>query len=141
MEGQMALMRDEPIGHDPERLAFKFTMLNEGKVVPCQISDAAMDELGGTTGTGAEARHAQFLSLREAIEGIASDLFAQAPPIDGYVVRIFTKHVKRQEMTADSESAKEASPPPPSEPEQPQAAIDLSATTAAPDENQSIQQN
>lgn len=91
----MALTRDNAIGHDQERLVFKFTMLNEGKVVSCQISDAAMDELGGTIGTERVARPAQFLSLREAIEEIASSLFARALSVDGYVVRIFTKQVKQ----------------------------------------------
>jgi hypothetical protein len=61
----MALMRDKPIGHDPDRLAFKFTMLNEGKVVPCKISKAAMDELGSTVATANGGRHSQFSVLRE----------------------------------------------------------------------------
>lgn len=108
----MPLMRDKIIGHDAERLAFKFTMLNEGKVVACQISDAAMDELGGTIGTESSARQAQFLSLRDDIEGIASDLFALAPPVDGYVVRIFTKHVRQRVSAAAAREAEGASPPP-----------------------------
>lgn len=91
----MPLTRDKIIGHDTERLAFKFTMLNDGNVVPCQISDAAMDELAGTAGTENSARQAQFLLLRDDIEKIASDLFAQAPAVDGYVIRIFAKHIKR----------------------------------------------
>jgi len=33
-------VRGKIIGHDNKRLAFKFTMLNDGKVVQCQISDA-----------------------------------------------------------------------------------------------------
>ena len=41
----MPLTRDRIIGHDNERLAFKFTMLNDDETVECQISDAAMDEL------------------------------------------------------------------------------------------------
>ena len=47
----MPLTRDKMIGHDLERLAFRFTMLGEGEVVSCQISDAAMDELAGMQGT------------------------------------------------------------------------------------------
>jgi Protein of unknown function (DUF1488) len=91
----MPLRRDKIIGHDGERLAFQFTMLNGGSVVPCQISDAAMDELAGTIGTENSARQAQFLALRDDIEKIASDLFAHAPLVDGYVIRIFAKHIKR----------------------------------------------
>lgn len=108
----MPLTRDKIIGHDSERLAFKFTMLNEGKVVPCQISDAAMDELAGTIGTENSARQAQFLSLRDDIETIAADLFAEAPPVDGYVVRIFSKHIKQRAPAPAAREEEQASPPP-----------------------------
>ena len=113
----MPLTRDKLLGHDPERLAFKFTMLNEGKIVPCQISDAAMDELGGTMGTENSARQALFLSLRDDIEGIASDLFARAPPVDGYVIRIFTKHIKRPVSAGEAAHEIEAALPSPLEPQ------------------------
>jgi hypothetical protein len=43
----MPLTRNTVVGHDDKRKAFKFTKLNDGKVVSCQISDAAMDELAG----------------------------------------------------------------------------------------------
>ena len=46
----MPLTRGQIVGHDSERLAFRFTMLNDGEAVQCQISDAAMDELGGMIG-------------------------------------------------------------------------------------------
>ena len=91
----MPLTRDKIIGHDLERLAFRFTMLNGGEVVTCQISDAAMDELAGMQGTEGSARQAQFLSLRETVEQIASDIYDEAPRFRGYVVRIFTKHLGR----------------------------------------------
>jgi Protein of unknown function (DUF1488) len=104
----MALTRDKIVGHDTERLAFKFTMLNEGKVVPCQISDAAMDELGGTAGTENSARQAQFVSLRDEIEAIVSDLFARSPRVDGYVIRIFTKHVKQWALATAAHKAEAA---------------------------------
>jgi len=80
-------------GHDSERLAFAFTMMNGGETVQCRISDAAMDELAGVKGTPSMARQAQFLAHRDAIERIASDLYDQAPRFKGYVVRIFTKHI------------------------------------------------
>lgn len=89
----MPLARDRIIGHDLERLAFRFTMMNEGDVVHCQISDAAMDELAGMQGTESSARQAQFMSLRETIERLASDLYDEAPRFKGYVVRIFTRHL------------------------------------------------
>ncbi|MGY8711172.1 DUF1488 family protein [Bradyrhizobium sp. 18BD] len=91
----MPLTRDRIIGHDLERLAFRFTMMREDEVVQCQISDAAMDELAGMQGTESSARQAQFTSLRETIERIASDLYDEAPRFKGYVVRIFMRHLAR----------------------------------------------
>ncbi|QAU49545.1 hypothetical protein XH91_32085 [Bradyrhizobium guangzhouense] len=91
----MPLLSDRIIGHDLERLAFRFTMLNDDDVVDCQISDAAMDELAGMQGTESSARQAQFTSLRETIERIASDLYDEAPRFKGYVVRIFVRHLGR----------------------------------------------
>ncbi len=89
----MPLTWDRIIGHDNERLAFRFTMLNDADTVECQISDAALDELGGVKGTESIARQAQFLALRDAVEGIASDMFDRVPVIKGRVIRIFTKHI------------------------------------------------
>ena len=91
----MPLTRDRIIGHDNERFAFRFTMLNDGVTVECQISDAAMDELGGVKGTESIARQAQFLALRDAVERIASDVFDKGPCFKGQIVRIFTKHVQQ----------------------------------------------
>ena len=91
----MPLTRDRIIGHDNERLAFRFTMLNDTETVECQISDAALDELGGVKGTESMARQAQFLALRDAVEGIASDIFQKSPHVKGQIVRIFTKHIQK----------------------------------------------
>ena len=90
----MPLTRDRILGHDNERLAFRFTMRNAADTVECQISDAAMDELAGTKGTESMARQAQFLALRDAVEGIASDMFDKVPVVKGRVIRRFTKHVQ-----------------------------------------------
>ncbi|WP_454619192.1 DUF1488 family protein [Bradyrhizobium cenepequi] len=91
----MPLTRGKIGGHDSERLAFTFTMLNEGETVECQISDAAMDELAGTRGTPSIARQGQFVSLRDEIEKIASDLFDAGPVVKGRTIRIFTKHIHK----------------------------------------------
>jgi len=91
----MPLTRDRIIGHDNERLAFKVTILNAADPVECQISDAAMDELEGVKGTESIARQAQFLALRDAVEGIASDMFDRVPVIKGRVIRIFTKDIQK----------------------------------------------
>jgi len=92
----MPLTRGKIVGYDTERLVFGFTMLNGDDTVDCQISDAAMDELAGVRGTPSIARQAQFLSLRDAIEQIASDVFDAGPMVKGSVVRIFTKHIHKQ---------------------------------------------
>ena len=99
----MPLTRDRILGHDNERLAFRFTMQNAADTVECQISDAALDELGGVKGTESIARQAQFLALRDAVEGIASEVFDKGPCVKGQIVRIFTKHVQKF-------------PPPPTDP-------------------------
>jgi Protein of unknown function (DUF1488) len=91
----MPLTRSKIGGHDSERLAFTFTMLNDDETVECQISDAAMDELAGTRGTSSMARQGQFVSLRDEIEKIASDLFDAGPVVKGRTIRIFTKHIQK----------------------------------------------
>ena len=90
----MPLTRGQIVGHDNERLAFAFTMMSDGEIVQCQISDAAMDDLAEAKGTPSIARQAQFVAHRDTIERIASDLFGKAPQIKGYVVRIFSKHIQ-----------------------------------------------
>ena len=80
-------------GHDDERRAFRFSMLNGDQVVQCQISDAALDELAGAKGTESSARSEQFLALREKIEQTASRLFDEEPVLRGGVIRIFSKHL------------------------------------------------
>ena len=89
----MPLTRGQFLGHDNARLAFGFTMYDGEVVVECQISDAAMDALTGETGTLSIARQAQFVSNRDAIEKIASDLFDSPRHVKSTVVRIFTKHI------------------------------------------------
>jgi len=89
----MPLTRGKIIGHDSERLAFTFLMLNGDEPVECRISDAAMDELIGVKGTENSARQALFLANRDAIEKIASDLHDEKPTVKGAVLRIFTKHI------------------------------------------------
>ena len=92
----MPLTRGKVRGYDLERLAFRFSMLNGGETVECQISDAAMDELAGVKGTLSTARQAQFLAHRDAIEQIASDLFDTGPTIKSAAIRIFTKHISNK---------------------------------------------
>ena len=71
----MPLQRGEVQGYDVNRMVIEFTMLNQGKVIMCAISTAAMDELEGRRGVRPDQRVDQFMRLREVIEERASRKF------------------------------------------------------------------
>ena len=71
----MPLQRGEVQGYDFNRMVLEFTMLNEGKTIPCAISTAAMDDLEGRRDVKAEQRADQFIRLRDVIEDRASRKF------------------------------------------------------------------
>jgi Protein of unknown function (DUF1488) len=71
----MPLQRGEVQGYDFNRMVVEFTMLNQGKITPCAISTAAMDDLEGRRDLKAEQRVEQFMRLRELIEERASRKF------------------------------------------------------------------
>ena len=54
------------------RTAVEFAMVNQGKVIPCAISTAAMDDLEGRRNVKSNQRIDQFMRLREIIEERAS---------------------------------------------------------------------
>ena len=91
----MPLTPGRPLGYDNERMAFEFTMLNGGETVECRISSAAMDDLAGCKGTLPAEREAQFLRLRERIEHIASTIFEEKTVLEGAMIRIFWKHIRK----------------------------------------------
>jgi len=93
----MPLTRGRIGGYDAERMAFGFTMMHGDQEIECQISDAAMDDLAGTRGTASIARQAQFVVLRDAVERIASDIFDSGPVVKGATIRIFTKHISKEQ--------------------------------------------
>jgi hypothetical protein len=49
-ELSMPLTRGKVVGYDVAKMTFRFTMLNEGETVECEINSVAMDELGGKRG-------------------------------------------------------------------------------------------
>jgi hypothetical protein len=53
-----------------------------------------MDQLAGIKGTMPSEREAQFLSLRDGIERIASDLFDKAVPKPVRMIRVFHHHIR-----------------------------------------------
>ncbi len=71
----MPLQRGEVQGYDFNRMVLEFTMLNQGKVVPCAISTAAMDDLEGRRDIKSDQRTDQFIRLRDVIEAQASRKF------------------------------------------------------------------
>ena len=71
----MPLQRGEVQGFDFDRMVVEITMLNEGKVIRCAISSAAMDGLEGRRDVRPDQRVDQFMRLREVIEERASRKF------------------------------------------------------------------
>ncbi len=71
----MLLQRGEVRGYDFDRMAVEFTMLNQGKVITCSVSTAAMDGLESRRDVKSDQRVDQFLRLRDVIEERASRKF------------------------------------------------------------------
>jgi len=71
----MPLQQGDVQGYDFNRSVVEFTMLNQGKVILCAISTAAMDHLEGRRGVKPDQRVDQFMRLREVIEERASRKF------------------------------------------------------------------
>ena len=71
----MSLQRGEVQRYDFDRMTVEFTMLNQGKVIMCAISTAAMDNIEGTRDVTPDRRIDQFMRLRDVIEERASRKF------------------------------------------------------------------
>ena len=71
----MPLQRGEVQGYDFNRMIVEFTRLDQGKVMLCAISTAAMDDLEGKRDVKPHQRVDQFMRLREVIEEQASRKF------------------------------------------------------------------
>ncbi|MGB7041567.1 MAG: DUF1488 family protein [Xanthobacteraceae bacterium] len=65
-------------GYDFNRMVVEFTMIAQGRVIPCAISTAAMDDLEDGRSLKPEQRVDQFMRLREVIERQASCKFSDA---------------------------------------------------------------
>jgi hypothetical protein len=71
----MQLQQGEVRGYDFNRSVVEFTMLNQGNVILCAISTAAMDDLEARRDVRPDQRVDQFIRLREVIEERASRKF------------------------------------------------------------------
>lgn len=78
----MPLQRGEVRGYDFNRMTVDFTMLNQGKVVLCSVTTAAMDDLEGSRDVKSGQRVDQFMRLREVIEERASRKFSEGQAQD-----------------------------------------------------------
>ena len=73
----MPLERGEVQSYNFDRMVVEFTLLNQGKVILCAISTAAMDDLEGRCDVKPNERVGQFMRLRDVIEKRASRKFFQ----------------------------------------------------------------
>ena len=71
----MTLERGEVHSYNIDRMAVEFTLLNQGRVVVCAVSTAAMDDLEGGRDVKPDERVGQFMRLRDVIEERASRKF------------------------------------------------------------------
>ena len=90
----MPLTRGEAVGYDAELMAFKFTMRNGEQIVQCEISNAALGNLGGRWRVGERDVPAEFEAHRRLIEAIASAQFDQTSNKETGLVCIFAKHTR-----------------------------------------------
>ena len=91
----MPLTRDRIVRYDAARMMFRFTMLNQGESIECEISSAALDAIASEKGRVFATKEEQFLSKRIEIELLASSIFDHGTTVRGEVVRIFAKHIRR----------------------------------------------
>ena len=82
----MPLERGEVRSYNIDRMAVEFTLLNQGKVIVCAISTAAMDDLEGRRDVRPDERVGQFVRLRDVIEERASRKFEEQAQADRPVV-------------------------------------------------------
>jgi hypothetical protein len=93
-ERSMPLMRGRIVGYDAGRMTFEFTMMHDARIVDCEISSVALDDLAGEKGVLPGEREAQFRRLRDAIERVTSEVFDEQDLSPGGMIRIFSKHIK-----------------------------------------------
>ena len=78
----MPLERGEVQSYNIDRMAVEFTLLNQGRVILCAISTAAMDDLEGRRDVRPDERVGQFMRLRDVIEERASRKFEEQAQAD-----------------------------------------------------------
>ena len=89
-------MRGRAFGYNANRMVFEFSMMHDLRIVDCEISSTAMDDLAGEKGVRPNEREAQFARLRDTIERVASDIFEQRSVSAIETIRIFSKDVRNR---------------------------------------------
>ena len=76
----MTLLRGDVQGYDVDRMIVQFTMINDGRVIQCAVSSAAMDAIDGGGEVKSDQRVDQFVRLRDVFEERATCRFLEAAP-------------------------------------------------------------
>ena len=74
----MTLLRGEVQGYDVDRMIVQFTMINDGRVIQCAVSSAAMDAIEDGGDVKSDQRVDQFVRLRDVIEARATRRFFES---------------------------------------------------------------
>ncbi len=82
----MPLQRGNVQGFDFNRMVVEFTMVDQGNVILCAISTAAMDDLEGRRDVKPDHRVEQFMRLRDVIEERASRKVTGSAHSDRHIV-------------------------------------------------------
>ena len=77
----MTFARGNIRGYDDDRMVLLFSMMDDGREVPCAVSAAAMDELEHVPRTPAARREEQFVAIAGPDRGV------RVPQIPGAGVR------------------------------------------------------
>ena len=70
-------------------------MMDEARVVDCEVSSVALDDLAGEKGIRSSEREAKFKRLRDTIERVTSGTFDERGTAEGASIRIFSKHIRK----------------------------------------------
>lgn len=97
----MALKLGRIVGYDADRMTFEFTMMHDARIVGCETSSTALDDLAGEKGVRPGERDAQFRRLHDAIGRLACRVFEEGGRTPGRTIRIFSETGNRRWGSGD----------------------------------------
>jgi hypothetical protein len=95
----MPLQRGEVRGYDFDRMIVEFMMLNQGKVIMCAISTAAMDDIEGRRDVRPDQRVDQF--MRETGSDAGAYYMLEHTPEDVTVAEPLVARTRERRMIRD----------------------------------------